>query len=327
MPNNKKQLQRMKHFIAEVKKHKYPNSKSFAEKLRDLDIDLNLNIACTPRTVQRDIDALKKDFGAPLRYNSVKRGYEIKGDWDFTTPIINDTELLTLVLGCRLAENIFPDSLKDTIENAVNFQLAANSSESYDTAYLDSLMICGRMTTHIDSDIFELVFNAWKEHEAISIEYINAQQEKSERIIEPQVFVYQDGAWFVKAYCHNKRKVYVFALHRMISVEKTDTYFEIEKDLAKEVRENGLFDFEEIKNIILLCENRIFSYMEDYKFHKEQFVRNLNKDTFELYIPSAKKDDLIRWIMCQAGQCTVIKPVSLKKEIAEFAKKLLENHS
>ena len=70
MPLNKKQLKRMILFLGEVKTNRYPNSYSFAEKLRNMDIEENQNINCTPRTIQRDIQSLKEDFNAPLKYKN-----------------------------------------------------------------------------------------------------------------------------------------------------------------------------------------------------------------------------------------------------------------
>ena len=62
MPINKKQLKRMVLFIGEVKTKRYPNSYSFSDYLRKIDIDDNIDASCTPRTIQRDIQALKNDF-------------------------------------------------------------------------------------------------------------------------------------------------------------------------------------------------------------------------------------------------------------------------
>ena len=66
MPVNKKQLLRLIRFVAELRKNNYPNAASFTRKLREMDLDQNLNMSCSERTVMRDLDTLRKDFDAPI---------------------------------------------------------------------------------------------------------------------------------------------------------------------------------------------------------------------------------------------------------------------
>ena len=51
MPLNKKQLQRLIRLVAQLKENRFPNCSSFAEALRRADLDENLNLACTEKTV------------------------------------------------------------------------------------------------------------------------------------------------------------------------------------------------------------------------------------------------------------------------------------
>ena len=323
MPINKKQLKRMVLFIGEVKTKRYPNSYSFSDYLRKIDIDDNIDASCTPRTIQRDIQALKNDFNAPLKYDYKQCGYYLDSQyWEFSTPLLGDMEILGMVLGCRLAENIFPEPLKGKIKYATAQQLSSNTNEILASAYLDSLMVCSAMTVNINSEIFGTVFDAWKNSEALDIVYTNAKGKQTSRRIDPHILAFQDGAWFIKAYCHLKNKVWIFSVHRLNSAKKVGKFFESNKSLIDDVRKNGLFNLARLDNIVLRCENKIINYVKDYEFHPDQYIKSYDKDSFDLHIPSAARDQLIRWIMWQAGQAIVVKPVSLSKEIANYAEKL-----
>ena len=46
MPVNKKQLLRLIRFVAELRKNTYPNATTFMHKLREMDLDDNLNNPC-----------------------------------------------------------------------------------------------------------------------------------------------------------------------------------------------------------------------------------------------------------------------------------------
>ena len=163
---------------------------------------------------------MKDDFNAPLKYDHEQCGYYLDNTyWEFNSPIIGDNKILAMVLGSRLAENIFPDPIRSQIQYATAEQLTTNANELLETAYLDSLMICGHMTVNIDSKIFGTIFDAWKNNEALDIEYSNALGHKSSRRIDPHIIAFQDGAWFIKAYCHNKKKIWIFSVHRINSAK------------------------------------------------------------------------------------------------------------
>ena len=59
MPVSKKQLVRLIRLVAQLKENRYPNCARFAEEMRQADLDENLNLACTPKTIFRDIQTLK----------------------------------------------------------------------------------------------------------------------------------------------------------------------------------------------------------------------------------------------------------------------------
>lgn len=84
MPINKKQLLRMIRFVALLKANKYPNCTSFCKMLKDADIYENINIACTPKTIYRDIKSLKEDFNAPIKFDASANGYCLSDySWTF----------------------------------------------------------------------------------------------------------------------------------------------------------------------------------------------------------------------------------------------------
>ena len=327
MPLNKKQLKRMTFFISEVKQNRYPNSFSFAEYLRKTDIDGNINIACSPRTVQRDIQVLKDEFGAPLRYDYDNRGYILAvPGWEFSIPVVSESEMLAMVLGGRFAEALLPESaIRSSIRDAVAQQLSTNSSGLLEHAELDALMICGRMSVDVDGGIFQTVFDAWRNNEAIDIEYFSAEGIRSRRRIDPHILAFRDGAWFIKGFCHLKDRIRLFAVHRIAAAEPTGKYFRHDRKLIEKTRRHGLFELPDIKNVILRCDRSILSYAGDYRFHEEQQIIPSGNGFFELHIPSAPEEELIRWILWQAGRAAVLQPESLKKRIREYAVKILEN--
>lgn len=122
MPISKKQLERLIRLTSQLKENRYPNCSTFASEMRKADLDENLNLACTAKTIYRDIQILKNDFNAPIKFDFKRNGYYLTlHNWSFPCPkIFDDTEMLSAVLGARVAAYIFPDPLKSNIRKCVD---------------------------------------------------------------------------------------------------------------------------------------------------------------------------------------------------------------
>ena len=142
MPVNKKQIMRMVKFVAELRRNTYPNATSFTKKLRNAELMENLNIACSERTVMRDLEVLKRDFHAPIRFSQENNGYFLENQyWEFQVPLQTNEAIMGAMLGARLAEDIMPSPVKEQIHNAVDETITNNNSEFFDRTYLESLLV------------------------------------------------------------------------------------------------------------------------------------------------------------------------------------------
>jgi len=76
---NKKQQKKIRTalFIEELMGDRYPTLGSFAKRLQDVDIDWNIDVACSEKTVQRLIGFIKNELGAPIAFNKSIRGFEL----------------------------------------------------------------------------------------------------------------------------------------------------------------------------------------------------------------------------------------------------------
>ena len=107
MPIAKKQLLRLIRLADLLKANKYPNCSSFAAIMQKLDLEENLNVACTPKTIHRDIQTLKNDFNAPIEFDPSMNGYFLTDpSWNFP--------------GCRQDVPPFQNNLcSDTVDDVI----------------------------------------------------------------------------------------------------------------------------------------------------------------------------------------------------------------
>ena len=324
MPVNKKQWLRMVKFIAELKQNKYPNSATFAEQLKQMDLAKNLNVCCSSRTVQRDIEVLKNDFGAPLKFDAEHNGYFLTSNyWEFHCPPLCEEFITSSLLGARLAEDMMPQPLKGSIRDAVDMQLAASNSEFLDKAFIESLIIASGIKVEINQDIFKVILDGWRLRQAIKIVYQPPDGNHSSHQLDAHVISFHKGIWYVKGRVEND-DVKIFAIHRIKSAEMTDLNFEIDKSILEDVRRNGLFNYPKISGITLQCDASIAFYLHEHQAAKKFKVTSQADGSLIIVLQPATEFDSMRWILAEAGRIKVLEPEWLREKVVAAGQKIIE---
>ena len=327
MPINKKQVVRLIKLAAELKENRYPNAKSFSKKLHKVDLYDNINIACGERTILRDIKVLKNDFSAPISFDNIKNGYYLTHHgWNFQCPILGEEQMLSLILGARLAEEMLPQPIKNDIRNAVNEQLTNNNPDFLDTAFIDSLIIASTPKVTLEADIFKPVFLGWQLRRVVKIKYSNSIGEVKERLIEPHALSYHNTIWYTKAFCCLSDKLKVFAIHRIVSAELTESEFDIDMQVMKDIKRYGLFDYPRIKDVRLHCQTKTVGYLREQAIAKNLKLEEQEDGSLIVTIPSVIEHELLHWVLGEAGAVRVLSPQILVDKVLDSAKALLESH-
>ena len=314
-------------FVAALRREQFPNRSSFVKKLKEHDLENNENIACSVKTIQRDITALVEEFGAPIEFDSENNGYFLtRSDWKFRCPVFQEDELLALAIGSCVASKIFPAPISSDIQDAFDYQLSENN---YDGGFdhLEQLMISSGLNVQIQPEVFNKIYNAWKDRHCVKMVYTQASGLESERIIEPQLLVFHERAWMLKAYCHQRRDARNFAVHRIQSITLLDEQFKYRKEFSPDAQGGSLYNLARTQNIKLRCNNSIFTYICEQPLHKNQIITDKGDDTFILELPEMTDMEIVKWILGQAGNATVLQPEELKQQVLSRAQLLLAHHS
>jgi len=328
MSIGKKQLQRLLKIAAQLKENRYPNCKTLVEDFRKLDIENNINIACSSKTIRRDIKTLQDDFNCPVEFDWGKNGYYLKHHgWNFDCPaLFEEHEMLASVLGARLAEEIFPEPLRGSIRQAVDFQLSQNNPDFLDTAIVNSLSVFPGLKAQIDAETFMTVFCCWQNHNLVEIKYRDISEQVTTRQIEPHALVYYGTSWYIKARCLLRDEIRNFAIHRIISTEALEYEFTPDKAIVDGLLEDKFLNYEEVTDIEFICINRIKNFLEAGPLHRDQSIKPYDDDHFLFKVPAMPEHELIQWILYQAGDATLLKPEQPKQKIREAAERLLKQH-
>ncbi len=328
MPISKKQLMRLIRLAAQLKENRYPNCTTFAEELCKADLRENLNLACTAKTIFRDIQTLKDDFAAPIKFDYKRNGYYLAHHgWTFSCPqIYDESEMLSAVLGARIAEHIFPDPLRQKIRDAVDYMLVYNNPDFLDKMQMDSLVVIPGNRTEIDADIFMPLFRAWQEHERCRILYADSRGCTTERDFEPHAMIFFEGIWYTKGFCCTRNEMRTLVVPRIKAIQPLKRFFETRTDITATVTVDAIFGAELVSNAVIHCDEYLTKFIETRPLHPEQLV-TINPDgTSEIRIKSIPRYRLITWIMHQCGRAKLIEPASITETIRDFASKIEQLH-
>jgi predicted DNA-binding transcriptional regulator YafY len=328
MSIGKKQLQRLLKIAAQLKENRYPNCNTLVEDFRRLDIENNMNIACSSKTIRRDMKVLQDDFNCPVEFDWGKNGYYLKHHgWNFDCPaLFEEHEMLAMVLGARLAEEIFPEPLKNNIRQVVDFQLTYNNPDFLDKAIINSLTVFPGLKTDINAEIFMTIFNCWQNHEVVEITYSNINDVESVREIEPHSLVYYGSSWYTKARCLLRDEIRSFAIHRIVAATEKERYFEPDSKIITDLNDDKFLDYDEVKDIKIICDNGIKNFIEATPLHKDQSTEKFNDEQILLTIPSMAEHELIQWTLYQAGMAEITAPIEMRQKVKEAAQEIMQKH-
>lgn len=326
MPANKKQILRMIKLVAMLKRNSYPNATSFVKILREADLMENLNIACTERTFMRDIATLKLDFKAPIEFDHEHNGYCLtRPDWEFQTPTLTDDALLTAMLGGRVAEDVLPSPLKEKVTRAVDSHLAVSDTSFFDRTFLESLLVASGSKTSIAPEIFEALFQGWRNRLVLHLTYKKgATGEIQEYDFEPHILASFKGNWYVKGYPRNEKKPVCLAIFRIQQACKGHGTFLTDKKLIEDTRKNGLFDYPKIEGITVRCVPAIAYYLYEQERAKNLKITPQQDGSLIVILPPSPEYEALRWILGEGGNVEVLQPVELRKKVRDMAQKCAE---
>ena len=328
MNRNKYSISRLKRLSAMLKENRYPNFPRFLAEMKKADLAGTYKLSA--RTFLRDIAFLKSEYGAPIRYDYTQKGYYLTvPDWSIDIPYLEDNEMEAAVLGARLAENIMPEPVKRNVRNAVDSLLSVNEKGMDEHTTLLSLIAMGSRVS-IRPEVFQPLFECWQTHRCVRIVYDSVTECQSTHLIEPHVLAFYEGNWYIKgrSLIRDGRKIpakesrfNVFALHRIVSAEKTDRTFVPDKKTVEAANRRELFVFPMVKDI------RLRLGPEARKFIVEQFdvtEESRDGDYSIVRIAAAPAYRIVNYVLVEGGNAQLLNHPELIDTVVKRARRCIE---
>lgn len=284
------------------------------------------------RTVDRYLEQLRYDFGAPIAYDKSRRGYYLKEKWDFPLPKLTTGEVFLIIVSTNLLKQFKGTPIEREIDSLEKkLELLIPDEVSMQQEEIRSALSVNLTPIKVRADVketFEKVLNAIKERRSILIKYHTISTgETKDRKVDPYHIFNSSGVWYFSGYCHLRNEVRDFAMDRVQSIKDLEEHFEIPDWFSPDKYLGEAFRIYkgDIKKVRVHFDPYEARWIRERIWHESQEIKEL-KDGSVIMEVEGNPEELKRWILSFGAHAEVLTPLELRREIKEEVKKLSERY-
>lgn len=318
----------MARIVALLKKNLMPTPEKLLKEYEKLEFEENQLIKAkySLRTVYRDVDSLKNDFHCPIEYDRANKGYYLTDHtWEFNCPAqLSESAMLALILGARIAEDIFPEPLRSRISAAVDEILKGNNPDFLETTLIYSLKVFAESGAIEASKIFPIVFEAWQKHRKLRILYDDMKGGAPiERIVDPHVLFLYAREWRIKAFCHLRNAPRTFVISRIVKAEMLVATFKPDMKIIHSVTLDNIVAWEKIADVKIRLTDKARKFATSNLMHSKQTIKKERGGSWLFTIPEVPEQVIVPWILAQRGEAIPLQPQIIVDAVKQSTQTLL----
>ncbi len=279
------------------------------------------------RTIYRDLNALQNELGVPIGEEGPKR-FLVEGH--HLPPIrFSVPEAMTIFLAARLLLNYsrrYDSNIASTflkLNSAVELPLRDQIQKTMDWLQKQAL---DRQFIRTMAILAE----AWVNQRTVRIWYhALVDEEATERSIDPY-FIEPAAAGhssYVIGYCHRTNEMRTFKIERIMAIEMTSETYSIPADFDANTylaSSWGIVAGGEAETIRLRFRPELVRIMKETVWHSSQRLEPQRDGSVIVTFTVTDTVELYSWIMGWGEKVEVLEPESLRQDITETAKAMLE---
>lgn len=267
------------------------------------------------RTIQRDIDVLNQ-AGIPIVSTyGANGGYEIMDGFRLTKQIAGVEDYLNIITALKGLSTAYEnEKINATLEKALTSMQVGEQRIFIDFAAAREGVLVDKYLPVIDKAIYHKT--------PLRIEYTNAEQISSIRLVEPLALSFQWYAWYLFAYCTEKKAYRLFKILRISSCEPVDRSFtKAHGNVEALLKSKAVSDKRKIVPIRLLCKKDIRRQVLEYL--NSNIVREYENGDFVLSMDVPYERMWFSIILGFGDQVKVLEPEELKNMLRQKAEEIL----
>jgi len=300
--------------------------------------DVAIEWKVSQRTIERDLEALRKKIGAKVIYNREENRYVFDGEpAQLPSASFSDREIAVILIAERALRSLAGTPLQEEKVHPVFnklLSLIASDEDLMDKAR----QFCGSVFFNLPhhstakiEQVFEKIAQALLDGKVISITYRKPQETTSEsREVEPYFLLNENGPWYLVGRCRKKRDIREFNLSRIISIEVLDKYYvRPESFKADDYLKAGFGKLHggTATTVQLKLLDKAAEWISENNVHTTQRVRHSASGGAILTMKCPISESLVQWVLQFGGHASVIGPPELRKKVIDAAQEIISQNS
>jgi len=275
----------------------------------------------------RDLRVLQ-DSGVPIYYD---QGYRVMEQFMLKDISFTLDEALALLYGVKLVEkqrglfripvnlklkllSLLPKNLSDEVDNIQErFEVSPGPSGDYSDK----------------GELFRSINRAIKDNRVLRMEYYTfSRDELTTRDVEPYHLVFNDGFWYLVAFCHQREEILLFRVDRIKNLETTNTGFELPPGFNIKDYMGSAWGMERGEEFSFSV--RFYGdgarFVRETKFHPSQQIEEEDDGSIIFTAKACGLKTVSRWLLSFGDEVEVLEPASLKDMIKQKLKLASERY-
>jgi predicted DNA-binding transcriptional regulator YafY len=290
----------------------------------------------TPRTVKRDLDIMRNDLNAPIKYDREKRGFQYTDPgWALPLSRLTEGEMLAFFI----AENALrfighkPEAqkLKQALAKIAS-QLPAEVSISLATLG-ESVSFQNRDFVQVDLQVLDKLALAAISQTTIEFDYYSPyNRQHSHRKADVHLLHNFAGDWYAVSFDHERQDFRDFHAARMSNLAKTGKGFELQKGWDADdylARGFSMMRGGRMTTVVIHFDDYQAQWIRERNFfHPEEKREELPDGSLRLSFKIGENglEAVARFCLQYAGRCRAEKPKKLRALVKEKLRKGLDLH-
>lgn len=321
MPKFKPQHTRLLFIDQKIREKGYPSTKQLATEWE-----------VSYKTIQRDIEYMRYQLDAPIKYSAKKRGLYYSED-SFNLPAfsVKESDLFAVYLaqqllvqyeGTPLYDNLF--SVYKKIEQALPGTVAVDADIVH-----SRVTVFPSACTPVDPVVWKIVFSSLRNLKSLRISYRTPGKAVQERELDIYHMVRFEENWYVIGYCHLRKQVRTFHLSRIEKAVSIDKEYVIPEDfnfLKLTGSHFGLYWTGNEQAVRIKFFKPVVPYILERTWHKSQQIEKNLDGSIILSLKVNHLLELRRWVLSWGGNAEVLEPKQLVDDIKSDLTMMTSNY-
>ena len=325
MQKFKPQYRRLLFIERKIKESAYPNCVILA---REWEV--------SAKTIQRDIDYLRDELGAPIAYDSLKHGYYYT-EKNFSLPAltISESDLFAVcvaqtVLGQYRSTPLFKKL--STVFQKIRDSLPDKTT--INPAWMDErILVFPEPATTVKSKIWDILACGIRDNRSLALCHLppspKSDERMSERIVSPYYLVSYKGEWYLSAYCHYRESIRTFAVSRITKARVLDETFTMPKGMTPNRMFGDRFGIiwkDKFYNVRIRFSAEVAPYIRERQWHPQQMIKDFKDGSLVLEFTTNHINEVKDWVLSWGGGATVLSPSILVEKTKLSLKQATANY-